>query len=156
MSEYSKTGEVKQEVAPVTHNFDDVERSSTGDKDEVSPAAAEVLDEQPKRGWRTVIWDSLDKSPEERRLVFKIDCALLTIGCLSKSCSGRRGRTSKNPVFLSFYPLAKFCIVANTLCPGYFVKYLDQINVNNAFVSGMYDAPCSFTYSILGPRKSNA
>ncbi|ETI29232.1 hypothetical protein G647_01685 [Cladophialophora carrionii CBS 160.54] len=66
-----------------------------------NPTVTEIRPE-PKRGWRNFIWDSLDKSPEERRLVQKIDLALLTLGCLS-----------------------------------YFVKYLDQININNAFVSGM-------------------
>ncbi|KAH8809270.1 major facilitator superfamily domain-containing protein [Xylogone sp. PMI_703] len=61
-----------------------------------------LISEKPKRRWVSYIWDSLDKSPEERRLLFKLDCVLLTLSCF-----------------------------------GYFVKYLDQININNAFVSGM-------------------
>ncbi|OQU94482.1 hypothetical protein CLAIMM_00836 [Cladophialophora immunda] len=66
--------------------------------------AEELVPETPtaKKNWRSYIWDSLDKSPEERKFVFKLDCALLTFGCL-----------------------------------GYFIKYLDQANLNNAFVSGM-------------------
>ncbi|KAE8162968.1 pantothenate transporter [Aspergillus tamarii] len=48
------------------------------------------------------LWDTWDKSPEERRFLFKLDAAILTIASL-----------------------------------GYFIKNLDQININNAFVSGM-------------------
>lgn len=55
-----------------------------------------------KRNWRSYVWDSLDKSPEERRFLFKLDAAVLTFASL-----------------------------------GYFIKNLDQININNAFVSGM-------------------
>jgi len=55
-----------------------------------------------KRKWQSYIWDTLDKSPEERHFLFKLDAALLTFASL-----------------------------------GYFIKYLDQSNINNAFVSGM-------------------
>lgn len=34
---------------------------------------------------------------------------------------------------------------------GYFIKYLDQININNAFVSGMY-ASLSFRVKALFDR----
>ncbi|CEJ57996.1 Putative Pantothenate transporter [Penicillium brasilianum] len=60
------------------------------------------VQEVPKRKWTSYIWDTFDKSPEERRLLFKLDTAILTFASL-----------------------------------GYFIKYLDQININNAFVSGM-------------------
>ena len=65
-------------------------------------SAETVVQAQPKRKWQSYIWDTLDKSPEERRLLFKLDAAVLTFATL-----------------------------------GYFIKYLDQININNAFVSGM-------------------
>ncbi|BCS23791.1 uncharacterized protein APUU_40235A [Aspergillus puulaauensis] len=61
-----------------------------------------VVQETPKRRWVSYIWDTFDKSPEERRLLTKLDAAILTFASL-----------------------------------GYFIKYLDQININNAFVSGM-------------------
>ncbi|EED17340.1 pantothenate transporter, putative [Talaromyces stipitatus ATCC 10500] len=48
------------------------------------------------------IWDSLDKSPEERRLIAKLDWWILSY-----------------------------------VCVAYFIKYLDQTNVSNAYVSGM-------------------
>ncbi|KAI1075632.1 MFS general substrate transporter [Whalleya microplaca] len=58
--------------------------------------------EKPKRTWRSYFWDTFDKSPEERRFLFKLDAVILTFASL-----------------------------------GYFIKYLDQVNVNSAFVSGM-------------------
>lgn len=42
--------------------------------------------EQPKtrsQRIRGIIWDSLDKSPEERRFIFKVDCWILTYVCIS-------------------------------------------------------------------------
>lgn len=68
----------------------------------VQEHAEEVIQAQPKRKWQSYIWDSLDKSPEERKFLFKLDAAVLTIASL-----------------------------------GYYIKYLDQANINNAFVSGM-------------------
>ena len=37
-----------------------------------------------QRKWKSYIWDSLDKSPEERRFLFKLDGALITFACLGK------------------------------------------------------------------------
>ncbi|KAI5865637.1 MFS general substrate transporter [Durotheca rogersii] len=56
----------------------------------------------PKQTWRSYFWDTFDKSPEERRFLFKLDAIILTFASL-----------------------------------GYFIKNLDQVNVNSAFVSGM-------------------
>ncbi|KAK1955672.1 major facilitator superfamily transporter [Colletotrichum sublineola] len=67
-----------------------------------SPSVTEVLQEKPKSTWKSYIWDTFDKSPEERRFLFKLDAVLMTLASL-----------------------------------GYFIKYLDQVNINNAFVSGM-------------------
>ncbi|KAK5734535.1 hypothetical protein LTR17_008895 [Elasticomyces elasticus] len=74
------------------------------DNENLQVIASEVVHEQPKRKWQSYIWDSLDKSPEERKFLFKLDCALLTFASL-----------------------------------GYFIKYLNQSNINNAFVSGMQE-----------------
>ncbi|KAK7182284.1 hypothetical protein DPSP01_006996 [Paraphaeosphaeria sporulosa] len=49
-----------------------------------------------------IVWDSLDKTPEERAFIAKIDFWILTYVCIA-----------------------------------YFVKYLDQTNISNAYVSGM-------------------
>ncbi|KAI1500745.1 major facilitator superfamily transporter [Biscogniauxia marginata] len=58
--------------------------------------------QSPKKTWKSYIWDTFDKPPEERRFLFKLDAVLMTLASL-----------------------------------GYFIKYLDQVNINNAFVSGM-------------------
>ncbi|KIY02353.1 uncharacterized protein Z520_02491 [Fonsecaea multimorphosa CBS 102226] len=63
---------------------------------------SDTMQPKPKRTWQSYVWDTLDKSPEERRFLFKLDAAVLTFATL-----------------------------------GYSIKYLDQININNAFVSGM-------------------
>ena len=63
---------------------------------------ADLIQEVPTKTWKSYVWDTLDKSPEERRFLFKLDAVLLTFASL-----------------------------------GYFIKYLNQININNAFVSGM-------------------
>ncbi|KAE8453388.1 hypothetical protein EG329_010249 [Mollisiaceae sp. DMI_Dod_QoI] len=68
--------------------------------EEVAPST--VIQVQPKKRWVSYIWDTFDKSPQERRFLFKVDAAILTFASL-----------------------------------GYFIKYLDQANINNAFVSGM-------------------
>ena len=69
----------KRATSPIVDTVEDVERNQ--DYKDQHVEIPEVV-EQPKRGWRSYIWDSLEKSPEERKLVFKLDCALLTIGCL--------------------------------------------------------------------------
>jgi hypothetical protein len=35
---------------------------------------------------RRIIWDSLDKSPEERKLITKIDCWVMTYVCIAYFC----------------------------------------------------------------------
>ncbi|KAL7417125.1 major facilitator superfamily domain-containing protein [Mrakia frigida] len=55
-----------------------------------------------KQTWLGYLWDTADASPEERKLLLKLDASLL--------------------VLTSF---------------GYFVKNLDQTNIQNAFLSGM-------------------
>lgn len=49
-----------------------------------SERADALVQEKVKRKWQTYIWDTLDKSPEERRFLFKLDFALLTFASLGK------------------------------------------------------------------------
>jgi ACS family pantothenate transporter-like MFS transporter len=42
---------------------------------QVEQQAVEVIDAEPKRKWQSYIWDSLNKSPEERHFLFKLDAA---------------------------------------------------------------------------------
>jgi hypothetical protein len=46
-----------------------------------------IVAENPNKNWRSFIWDSFDKTPEERKFLFKLDAALLTISCLGTSIS---------------------------------------------------------------------
>lgn len=69
---------------------------------EGTTGAAGAIQAKPKATWKSYLWDTLDKSPEERHFLLKLDIVLMTFASL-----------------------------------GYFIKYLDQININNAFVSGM-------------------
>ncbi|KAJ9629546.1 hypothetical protein H2203_001920 [Taxawa tesnikishii (nom. ined.)] len=70
--------------------------------EEASLPAEIIVKANVRRKWQSYIWDALDKTPEERKFLFKLDAVLLTFASL-----------------------------------GYFIKYLDQSNINNAFVSGM-------------------
>jgi hypothetical protein len=36
----------------------------------------------PQSSWKSCVWDTFDKSPEERRFLFKLDVALLTFATL--------------------------------------------------------------------------
>lgn len=76
--------------------------SNAGSATPPSEVCEDMQTESGKPHWTAYLWDTLDKSPEERRFLFKIDAAILTMASL-----------------------------------GYFIKNLDQININNAFISGM-------------------
>ena len=39
---------------------------------------AQVVPGDRKTTWRSYLWDTLDKSPEERRFLFKLDAVILT------------------------------------------------------------------------------
>ncbi|WWC72333.1 uncharacterized protein I206_106295 [Kwoniella pini CBS 10737] len=51
------------------------------DVEHVAPTRNVDVTGMPK-SWKNYIWDTLDKSPEERRLLFKADLIILTAGCL--------------------------------------------------------------------------
>ncbi|KAL7625216.1 hypothetical protein AAE478_004431 [Parahypoxylon ruwenzoriense] len=83
---------------------DDVAAKSPGrsDVDSIHTDSSSPVVQKPKQTWRSYFWDTFDKSPEERRFLFKLDAVILTFASL-----------------------------------GYFIKNLDQVNINSAFVSGM-------------------
>lgn len=39
---------------------------------------AQLASHGGKKTWRSYLWDTLDKSPEERRFLFKLDAVILT------------------------------------------------------------------------------
>ncbi|KAH8199902.1 hypothetical protein TruAng_005958 [Truncatella angustata] len=91
------SGVVVTDEKPTT---EPVATSDSGSETDVRNTA--IVFQEPKKTWRSYVWDTFDKSPEERRFLFKLDAVILTFASL-----------------------------------GYFIKYLDQVNVNSAFVSGM-------------------
>lgn len=93
--------------------------SDTKETDVAYEPTVQVL--HPKRRWVSYFWDTLDKSKEERRFLFKLDAALLTFACLG----------------LSQLVVADRDLVVLTWRLGFFIKFMDQININVAFVSGM-------------------
>lgn len=72
-----------------------------------------------KKRWVSYIWDTLGKTKEERRFLFKLDAALLTYACLGNSL---------------FFSATQLWLIFTS---GFFIKFLDQVNINSAFVSGM-------------------
>lgn len=55
-----------------------------------------------KRKWVSYIWDTFDKSPEERRLLFKLDSAILTFASLGEHLVVPCHRWSRKTNWLSF------------------------------------------------------
>lgn len=86
--------------------------------------STEIIQKNPKKRWVSYIWDTFDKSPEERRLLFKLDAAILTFASLGE-----------------LIWIADWIGGISNDNQGYFIKYLDQVNINNAFVSGMCVLP---------------
>lgn len=74
----------------------------TGKSEDTDSHSGISVESIPKRTWRSYFWDTFDRSPEERKFLFKLDAVILTFASL-----------------------------------GYFIKYLDQVNISNAYVSGM-------------------
>jgi ACS family pantothenate transporter-like MFS transporter len=94
--------------------------SAGSEPENASRSAGAVVQKEPRRKLVSYLWDSFDKSPEERWFLFKLDAILLTFASLG---------TRRSPKF-SPAPLIRKIL-------GFFLKYLDQININSAFVSGM-------------------
>lgn len=84
----------------------------------------EVVDQsRQKQSWvGKFLWDTADLSREERRLLFKVDASLLIFASVGNS---------------SFTPLYDLLTPFFFVQLGYFIKNLDQSNVNSAFLSGM-------------------
>jgi ACS family pantothenate transporter-like MFS transporter len=87
--------------------------------DEREAADIVVKQDVSKKRWVSYLWDTLDKSKEERRFLFKLDAALLTYACLGKTHFDLKRHNCSRAL------------------SGFFIKFLDQVNINNAFVSGM-------------------
>ena len=56
---------------------------------EPSDKADAIIQEKVQRKWQSYLWDTFDKSPEERKFLFKLDFALLTFASLGRLLSVR-------------------------------------------------------------------
>ena len=43
-----------------------------------------VIQKDVHKKWQSYVWDTLDKSPEERKFLFKLDFALLSFASLGR------------------------------------------------------------------------
>lgn len=78
--------------------------------------------ERPK--FLSHIWDTFDTPRSERRLLTKLDAALISFGAIGK--------------VINELTLAVNIAADKYQNLGYFIKSVDGYNINNAFVSGMY------------------
>lgn len=75
MTQPAKPSEAAKTTTTKVHASED-ERS-------ISSSSVTVPKEvQGKRKWYANVWDTFDKSPEERRFLFKLDAALLSFASL--------------------------------------------------------------------------
>ncbi|KAI8225917.1 Pantothenate transporter liz1 [Colletotrichum sp. SAR 10_96] len=65
-------------MAPVSLLKDNVPSKSS----ELTTRIVPAIEEERKTTWRHFFWDAWDKTPDERRLIFKMDITLMTFGCL--------------------------------------------------------------------------
>ena len=78
------------------YRYEPIMSSKAAQEDAIHAEA--VIQEKPKRRWMSYIWDTLDKSPEERRFLFKLDAALLSfasLGYFIKYLDQVNGRSSQ-------------------------------------------------------------
>jgi len=82
-----------------------------------------------KRTWKGYIWDTWDLPKEERRLLFKVDAALLTLASVSQLL---------------------VCAVRADSQLGFFIKNIDQSNINSAVSTENHPAVALWPYSASG------
>ena len=56
---------------------------------EPSDKADTIIQQRVQRKWQSYLWDTFDKSPEERKFLFKLDFALLTFASLGRLLQAR-------------------------------------------------------------------
>lgn len=57
---------------------------SAGSDDDTGSRTQDAVpvSQTPEKTWRSYVWDTFDKSPEERRFLFKLDAVILTFASL--------------------------------------------------------------------------
>ncbi|CAG8961285.1 hypothetical protein HYFRA_00013564 [Hymenoscyphus fraxineus] len=88
----STTMSVTKDCLAVTTAFESSEDNN---------ASREVIQKDVKKRWQSYIWDTFDKSPEERHFMFKLDFALLTMASLAGYFIKNLHQTNINNAFVS-------------------------------------------------------
>ena len=65
------------------HSIEDDQQREPSDK------ADAIIQQKVERKWQSYLWDTFDKSPEERKFLFKLDFALLTFASLGDVLKAR-------------------------------------------------------------------
>jgi ACS family pantothenate transporter-like MFS transporter len=64
---------------PASETLSAARSSSSSSEDD---RIARLIKDEPKANWKSYLWDTLNKSPEERRFLFKLDAVILTLASL--------------------------------------------------------------------------
>ena len=64
-----------------------------------------VVKQHVQKNWRSYIWDTLDKSPEERKFLFKLDAALLSFASLGEYSTHGKGESKADPASRIFHQI---------------------------------------------------
>lgn len=75
-------GAASHEDEKTGQHVTDMEKKPHAEVDDAGSNTTIVVQEVPKRTWRSYLWDTFDKSPEERRFLFKLDAVILTFASL--------------------------------------------------------------------------
>lgn len=67
-----------------------------------------IIETKSSKKWQSYFWDTLDKSPEERNFLFKLDAVLLTFASLGKIPSPKKkdSRIAKTKIRRIFYQVS--------------------------------------------------
>ena len=75
-------GRASEQESLLPQPLNEMSKPDNLDNPDAAHHAEEVIQTRPQKNWKSYIWDTLDKSPDERRYLFKLDAAVLTFATL--------------------------------------------------------------------------
>jgi hypothetical protein len=106
-----------------------------------------VVQTKVKRRWVSYIWNTFDKSPEERRLLFKLDSAILTFASLGK-CQWRltsldkadqiRSQGTSSSIWTKLTSTMRLCLGCTLIFCNFPCQFLDNKRFRRKEDLGMY------------------
>lgn len=100
---------------------DEKAQHDTPESDDAYSSSGITVQSKPKRTWRSYLWDTFDKSPEERHFLFKLDAVILTFASLG--------------YFIKYLDQVRDDSMGCHDCKRRLISA--QVNISNAYVSGM-------------------